>query len=584
MRFLRRLNRPAVQPAQGPVVSAAPAHELLQDGWTTHLDRDVVRDVVLVLGGGSELDRGRAYAEAMPGATVHLLPVRDVGRATALPPNLRVAHCRALRDRVDYLRTIPRPQVIVENGTNKRSQKVGCLRELFLFLADGGVYTVESIDKSADPALHDSPGMSIVELLEHLRAIRDGVAEPRRSGEAELADCLARLTFSGTVAVATKQHDHAVKLRERDADAVLSARFGSSWGKVLEVRGSEEFRPVTVLTNHGSGPRRQRAMVKVPERRLREYQDVLCSSRQRVQKDGYYLPDTFRHPLQRRLNHRDTIDSTAVLARDRDAPISRRRLEGTYFHLDTEYPGHFGHVTTEVLGRVWGWRQARDRFPEVRPLVSLAEGASTIPAFQRDLFDALGVPTGEIEYVRPDEVVHVPHLLAASSDFAMPQFAAPSVASLWEEARRGLPAADVETHDLIFSSRRPGGVRTCANTSDVEQVFRDLGFHVFFPEDHSIADQAALFSGARLVAGFGGSNLFSALFAGRAPRVVVSGTSYDANNEQLMAEVQGADIDYVWGESEVRHPPRGWSWPAFRSGFSVDVARLRSALDQILSR
>ena len=35
--------------------------------------------------------------------------------------------------------------------------------------------------------------------------------------------------------------------------------------------------------------------------------------------------------------------------------LPKRRLAGDYYNLDCLFDGHFGHLTTEVVSRLWGW-------------------------------------------------------------------------------------------------------------------------------------------------------------------------------------------------------------------------------------
>ena len=41
-------------------------------------------------------------------------------------------------------------------------------------------------------------------------------------------------------------------------------------------------------------------------------------------------------------------------------------LEGTYFHLDNEIRGFFGHALTEQVSRLWAWDQAIGCIPASR--------------------------------------------------------------------------------------------------------------------------------------------------------------------------------------------------------------------------
>ena len=58
------------------------------------------------------------------------------------------------------------------------------------------------------------------------------------------------------------------------------------------------------------------------------------------------------------------------------------------------------------------------------------------------------------------------------------------------------------------------------------------------------------------------------------PSCLISGDSYNAENEHLIAAVNGNDLHYFWGRSEIPMPNR-FSLEAFRSVFSFDLRRHR---------
>jgi len=73
--------------------------------------------------------------------------------------------------------------------------------------------------------------------------------------------------------------------------------------------------------------------------------------------------------------------------------------------------------------------------------------------------------------------------------------------------------AGPSSHERLYVSRRNwGGQRGIANEDDVEQVMKEAGFTVFHPQQHSLAEQAAILENARVVVGEDGSALHSLVF------------------------------------------------------------------------
>jgi capsular polysaccharide biosynthesis protein len=251
-----------------------------------------------------------------------------------------------------------------------------------------------------------------------------------------------------------------------------------------------------------------------------------------------------------------------------------RPAAGPLFYFDTEYPGHFGHVMTEVVSRYWGWAAARELAPGIRPLISLASGQSTMPAFQRAVFTALGIDADTTEYIHPDECLAVDTLYAATPEFVMPHYAAPDLAAVWERIARGCTPPDTTGWPpRLFISRRPRRIRTCTNWDQVETLFTRHGFTVIYPQDHDFATQVAMFHHAHVIAGFAGSAMITTMFAPGTRIILIAGDSYNATNEQLIRSVIGGELHYFWGESHIKHPPQKWTWDAYQSNFTFDTTR-----------
>jgi capsular polysaccharide biosynthesis protein len=171
---------------------------------------------------------------------------------------------------------------------------------------------------------------------------------------------------------------------------------------------------------------------------------------------------------------------------------------------------------------------------------------------------------------------------------APPYYVHPEIDQTWKRLTSGLLSRTptVESPRRIFVSRRPGlARRPCHNTPEVEAYFESHGFVTVFPEEFSLAEQARLFSGAQVVAGFGGSGMFNVMHARRMRTLVVlTHDAYDARNEYLFASILGCEVHYLWSSPD--RPPRSQDdrdVQAVRSGWTFDFARNRSRLDEIMA-
>jgi capsular polysaccharide biosynthesis protein len=126
--------------------------------------------------------------------------------------------------------------------------------------------------------------------------------------------------------------------------------------------------------------------------------------------------------------------------------------------------------------------------------------------------------------------------------------------------------------------------RRCRNARDVEKVFERYGFTIVYPEELTIPQQATLFAGAPVIAGFAGSALFSLLYASRVTDVIVlSQEAYTARYEHLYTMVLGCRTHYFWSTPDTPHPPSGWSDDAYKSAWEFDFTRHGETLEDTLS-
>ena len=529
-----------------------------------------ITDVLLVVDRAT-LPFVPAVGELLPGATVRAVVI---GRTTpderaAAGPDAVLVTVRNLEGIADRLRLLPQPQLVIDVARRARAGKVRGVRQVAITLRPGGLAVVADVG---------------------------GRLPPRG------ADLFRDVEVLGTCVAGTKISQHMFTVRAEQADEVLDARYGDAWGRTLVLREPRRHEGGGELVSHGQGPFESGPLsTDVPEMRLHEYERPCCAARQVMWLEDHWLPETWRHAHRRRFYHR-RLDSRFQGAQSVEVGFELeppRELPGTYFYLDTECPGHFGHVTTEVLSRYWGWVEARKLYPDLRALISVRNSVQKVPAFQLEMFEALGIPTDTMVVIGPHEVVVPQRLLAATPALENPLSIDPEITQVWERLAAGLQAAaplrvsdaaapaptvpPAEVGDRIFVSRRAGNKRECLDTPEIESFFRRRGFAVVYPEDYAYRDQAAIFAGARVVAGFAGSAMFSTMFAPHAKVVLIASDGYRAANEKLVATANGATIHYFWGteEPQVREPgaPRS---DVYSSSFRFPLKDHRWALRRAL--
>ena len=457
----------------------------------------------------------------------------------ALPPDLEEAAWHA------WLAAHGPYDVIVDPSTD-RPDPAELYRSVFFHLRRGGqLATLNPRPARAEPH-------GLWPLLTQLIALRDGHTDlsPPDADEAALAQATGRVVVGENYVLVKNRTESCAKLRESEIASVISLT-GDRIGKVLDELGEESFRPSSLIRDHRQETTiRDQEPIKVPRLALREYYDVVCLRGQVVLKDNLLLPETYRHYLYPRLINHVTTEIAPMFAQVRGESSQPTHLPGSYFHFDSEWPGHYGHVLTEQMSRLWAWDAAKAQYPELKVLLGKRPGAAGIQPFERAILESSGVPSDDIVLV--DRPVRVERLLAATPMLSMPQYVSPRIKPIWNKVGQAVGSeASAETLPKRFFCGRNKKTRLCHNSDAVEQMFADFGFAILYPEDLPFASQVALFQQADVVAGYAGSALFTLCFCAHPKRVImVSPDSYPANNEFLIAAVLGHEIDVFWSRGD----------------------------------
>lgn len=438
---------------------------------------------------------------------------------------------------------------------------------LFLHLRDRGVYV--SLQDSENP------------LTARLALVSQG------RGEKWAEDAVESVTVRGPALVVEKKGRHYLKLRDHEVDRLLPTRHESATSRVLATLPAGELHVRTEVVSHGAQTKVSalEPILDYPEMRMRLYTGrIAMATHSLVFTEGTLLPETFRHHLHDRLDHTKVSASTSQFGTLSDKHRPATRLEGVYYNLNSPFPAHFGHITTEVLSRLWGWDEAKRQFPDLKAIWRVRIPEDRDPQLERQLFRAYGIDEEDmVEVHRPvwlSSVVGVTPMWHNN----LPHYVHPGMAQVWKRIGANLCEEPGFEASRIFVSRRASLARTCRNGAEVEEVFRRRGFTVVYPEDLSLAQQATAFRNAKVVAGFGGSAMFNVMYAeGLTNLIVLAHEAYTARNEYLFASLLGGRTDYFWSTPETAHPRGGWTQEAFTSNWSFDFDRHGTALDLLLA-
>jgi len=544
------------------------------------------KPLVVVNAQGAARSELAATVDRFPDHEVHVLAGPDE-LAQLDPVSLGALAWGAVNDgQVNWcLRMIGSPSVIVDIAPGDEARHHGTWNRAFLHLAADGQYVVP---RTAFTTTADFEAWSRTVLL--LRSCALGVPG------AELSDRDRRLAaFVGGAradedsTAVVKRVNHVIKLRDLEATRIVATRVPEVHVAELETRPAVTFSARGRTFNHGN-----RAPIagmdtafEVPARRVRSYEgpDVRVVERCLATVGNLVIPESFRFHLEKNLNNPRLTDVDPEFATiNNDWNASWDYLPGSYYHLDASNSGHFGHLMTEVLSKLWGWTRAKAEIPDLKAIFRIRQPGEREPRLELEIFGAFGISPDDIVWTGAP--VRVDRLVAATPQWhnQFPYYVDPDISETWERMGATLVRPDASGPEKIFVSRKPAlKNRACRNTPEVERYFESQGFTILYPEDLTLTEQATVFANARVVAGFGGSALFNVGFAKRLEALIVlNHEAYTARNEHLYGAVLGCDVHFFWSAPDVPHPAGGWSEEAYFSNWGFETDRLRSELGALL--
>lgn len=377
-----------------------------------------------------------------------------------------------------------------------------------------------------------------------------------------------------------KRRRHVLRVNERTADIVLPWRNPELQITTLASRPAQLVTSRVQVFSHGPDhvflPE---VPFEAPRLTCQWYQGEIEARAQMLTLNGSTaLPPSFRHAwAERSGNH----GLRGVGRRFAELPerIPATPLAGDYFDLNAALPGHFGHVMTESVSRLWAWDEARAAIPGIKGLYRLPEGA-TRPTFESRLFEAYGLAANDIHWATSD--VALESYVSATMPWhnGRPHHFHPEVRQVWKRLGSALVKPGESTPERIFVSRGHTD-RGCRNQPEVEAWFAGRGFAVIYPERLSLEAQATVFASARVVAGFAGSALFNLLFSEGLERLIVlTHEQYVARNEWLFGVCLAEELHYFWSEPDTVAGPGVPNAQSFHSTWAFDFDRFGVELEQ----
>lgn len=477
------------------------------------------------------------------------------------------------------LRENPAPATLVDNLSRSPTAALKRARRLFWHVRQGGHYVIAAPNAAVASEVQSA--------LQHLVSTQPGpVPVVRPQMRRELRRAIGSIERQGRLVVIEKVGQSLFKVGEAEASLVVNRTALEV--EVVERREASDFSPERRVTVHGLQPGAELTKWTVPASELRRHSGAITLDEGMVVRtEATLLPASFKWFEHEPLSNSQLRDITPRFARLRNPSlVEPQRLPGSYYLFEYKNSGHYGHLLTEGLAKLWGWELAKGRDPDVRLAVRRHKRDRGRPIVRPDsaLLEAFGVAPDDIVWLEAPVTVDTLFTATPQLHNKQPYSVDPRIGEVWDRVRDGLlkSAPTTPSAKRIFITRRSGH-RLCHNWAEVEHEFQAAGLTVVEPSKLSIPQQARLFSDAEVVGGFGGTGMFNLIFATQSPTVVMLGHSaYDARNEELITAVRGCDIHYIWSEPDHHQPADGFDYQAFQSSWTFDLPRRGPELRKLL--
>lgn len=483
-----------------------------------------------------------------------------------------------------HLKLLGPADVILDLTAGDLAQHLALFRKLFFHLVPGGAYVIDQSDRRGNAFAPPTGAW-----LSALFAAESAASSPKASGlDRETVAAVEGLSASRDLIVVSKRGRHQIKLRDSETNRIMAVRDREVEVTELETRPGGELVSDAVVISHEADVEIPHLQTRFtyPELHLRHYAGAVAFSGSTLMYTSKsILPDSFRHHLETSPDNARMINVSPTFGRVPDHEQPKDELPGHFYQLDCAFSGHFGHLMTETVSRLWGWDRAKQSLPELKAIFRIYHPKARDPVLERRLFTAYGIAESDIVWV--DHPVLLESVVSATPMWhnQVPHYVHPAITDTYRRLSDGLIDWAAPTYEKIFVSRASRSPRrTCRNADKVEAFFESHGFTVVYPETLDLGQQAAVFARAEVIAGFGGSALFNLLFAQKLQTLIVlSHEAYTARNEHLFAALLNCTVHYFWSPPDIAHPAGGWSQDAFYSDWEFDFSRNRPALEDLLA-
>ena len=270
-----------------------------------------------------------------------------------------------------------------------------------------------------------------------------------------------------------------------------------------------------------------------------------------VDENGTYIPSSGRYR-----NEDKTLTDNVMMGGYEFKKLFCRTIKGQSIYCG-EFLEHWGHFLLESTTRLW--YVVKNRKPNQK-LIFVARKKYKLAGNFKHFFELLGInPKDVILITKPTklESVIVPESSSALGDHYTKEFADPFI-----QIQKNVSFENNTSTDLkrIYLSRQKCKIRFIMGEDALENVFKENGFHVVYPELLSLKELVTLFQNAEYVAGISGTAMHNALFCPQTAKLIILNRSDEFNHPQGLIN-QAMHLDTIFTDAYFNFlPTQNFYW------------------------
>lgn len=209
------------------------------------------------------------------------------------------------------------------------------------------------------------------------------------------------------------------------------------------------------------------------------------------------------------------------------------------FYLDGEHTEHFGHLTLEVVSRLWGLQHC----PKNIKIATSNRKLQMLEGF----LEPFGIGADRIIQIK--EPTLFKNLVIASQSYYLEGSASPQAREVWKTIgdyyeKPGTPK------NVYISRSKWTKQRSLVNEANIEAVFKQAGYEVVHPEEIPFSEQVAIFRGAQKIAGPSGSGMYNCIYCRKEADVtLLVSEKFMTPNDALIHSMIGSNASYLVGRT-----------------------------------